>query len=61
VNIRGTALLIAFTTPAARAHYAALMQPHDEPLPATFAFVLTLGGLIAVGWCLMFFLMRAEW
>lgn len=33
----------------------------DEPLPATFAFVMTMGGLFAVGWILMFLLLRSRW
>jgi hypothetical protein len=37
--------------------------PHndDSPLPATVGFVFTIGGLFAVGWFLMFFLLRARW
>jgi hypothetical protein len=34
---------------------------HDDPLPETLAFVFTLGILIAVGWILMFMLLRARW
>ena len=38
------------------------MEPvPDEPLPATFAFVFTLGGAILVGWFAMFALLRARW
>jgi hypothetical protein len=33
----------------------------DEPLPATLAFVFTLGGLIVVGWFGMFLLLQARW
>ena len=32
-----------------------------EPLPLTIAFVLAMGSLIAIGWFLMFFLMKARW
>ena len=38
------------------------MEPtKDAPLPATLAFVLTIGGLIVVGWVAMFLLLRARW
>ncbi len=37
------------------------LPPSDEPLPATFGFVLTLGTFIAVGWLLMFLLLRSRW
>ena len=38
------------------------MEPlHDEPLPATLGFVFTLGAAIAIGWALMFLLLRARW
>jgi len=33
----------------------------DEPLPTTFRFVMTVGILIAIGWFLMFFLLRSRW
>lgn len=33
----------------------------DEPLPATLAFVLTIGVLFFVGWFAMFFLLKARW
>jgi hypothetical protein len=33
----------------------------DEPLPATFAFVLGLGGAIVVGWFAMFVLLCWRW
>jgi hypothetical protein len=33
----------------------------DEPLPATVRFVTFLGGLIIVGWFLMYALMRSRW
>jgi hypothetical protein len=40
----------------------ATMEPiQDEPLPATGAFVFTIGGLILVGWIALFFLLRARW
>jgi hypothetical protein len=38
-----------------------LPRSEDEPLPATFAFVMTLGTLIAIGWFLMFLLLRSRW
>jgi hypothetical protein len=38
------------------------MEPsRDEPLPATRAFVFTIGGLIAAGWFAMYMLLRARW
>jgi hypothetical protein len=38
------------------------MEPTpDEPLPATLGFVFSLGAAIAVGWTLMFLLLRARW
>jgi hypothetical protein len=38
------------------------MEPiKDAPLPATLAFVFSVGGFILVGWILMFFLLRARW
>jgi hypothetical protein len=38
------------------------MEPtKDAPLPATLAFVFSIGGLILVGWIAMFFLLRARW
>jgi hypothetical protein len=40
---------------------SAIKPPPDEPLPATFGFVMTLGALIFIGWCLMFALLRARW
>jgi hypothetical protein len=33
----------------------------DEPLPATRAFVFTIGGLIFAGWLGMYLLLRARW
>jgi len=33
----------------------------DEPLPSTSRFVAFLGVFIAVGWVLMFLLLRARW
>ncbi|HXP92566.1 MAG TPA: hypothetical protein VN905_03790 [Candidatus Binatia bacterium] len=38
-------------------------RPADEesPLPATTGFVFTIGALFAVGWFLMFLLLRARW
>jgi len=33
----------------------------DEPLPATAAFVGILGGIIIVGWLLMYGLLRSRW
>jgi hypothetical protein len=33
----------------------------DEPLPATAAFLLALGGLLLVGWLAMFFLLIHRW
>jgi len=33
----------------------------DEPLPATLAFVFSLGGLIVAGWLAMYVLLRARW
>jgi hypothetical protein len=33
----------------------------DEPLPATLAFVFTMGILILAGWFAMFALLRARW
>lgn len=40
----------------------AAMEPNrDAPLPATLSFVLTIGGLILVGWCLMFLLVWSRW
>jgi hypothetical protein len=35
--------------------------PRDEPLPATLAFCLALGGVILVGWIAMFALLQARW
>jgi len=38
------------------------MKPiEDAPLPATLAFVFSVGGFILVGWILMFLLLRARW
>lgn len=38
------------------------MEPiKDAPLPATLAFVLSIGSFILVGWIAMFFLLRARW
>jgi hypothetical protein len=33
----------------------------DDPLPATMRFVLVVGAIIFVGWCLMYVLLRARW
>jgi len=33
----------------------------DEPLPATLAFVFTIGILIVLGWFAMFALLRSRW
>lgn len=33
----------------------------DEPLPLTLRFVFVLGGLILVGWFLMFVLLQSRW
>jgi len=38
-----------------------MQQTPDEPLPATLAFVFTLGGLIVVGWFAIYVLLRARW
>jgi hypothetical protein len=35
--------------------------PEEPPLPATLGFVFTLGALFAIGWFLMFMLLRARW
>ena len=35
--------------------------PHDEPLPATLAFVLTLGALLLIGWFAMWALLLHRW
>ena len=38
------------------------MEPtRDEPLPATLAFVFSLGGFILLGWFAMYALLRARW
>jgi hypothetical protein len=38
------------------------MEPIDDaPLPATMAFVFTIGGVILVGWIAMYFVLRARW
>jgi hypothetical protein len=38
------------------------MKPiEDAPLPATLGFVFSVGGIVLVGWILMFFLLRARW
>jgi hypothetical protein len=38
------------------------MEPiKDTPLPATLAFVFSVGGFILVGWILCFLLLRARW
>ena len=36
-------------------------DPPDEPLPQTLRFVSILGGLIIVGWFLMFILLQERW
>jgi len=33
----------------------------DEPLPATLRFVFSIGVLFAVGWFLMYWLLRDRW
>jgi hypothetical protein len=33
----------------------------DQPLPATFAFVMTMGAVFGVGWFLMFWLLASRW
>jgi hypothetical protein len=33
----------------------------DEPLPLTLRFVLALGGLIFVGWFIMFAVLQERW
>jgi len=33
----------------------------DEPLPATLAFVLTMGVLFVVGWFALFALLTVRW
>jgi|GEM_PF-2162565 hypothetical protein len=33
----------------------------DPPLPATLGFVFTVGTLFAIGWALMFLLLRTRW
>jgi hypothetical protein len=33
----------------------------DEPLPETLRFVSVLGGLIVIGWFLMFLLLQQRW
>jgi hypothetical protein len=48
--------------PCGPCRYHAAMEPtRDEPLPATLAFVFSIGTAIAVGWVLMFLLLRARW
>jgi hypothetical protein len=38
------------------------MEPiEDAPLPATLSFVFSIGGVILVGWILMYLLLRARW
>jgi len=37
------------------------LEESDEPLPLTLRFVFVLGGLIVVGWFLMFFLLQERW
>ncbi len=37
------------------------LEVSDEPLPLTLRFVFVLGGLIVVGWFLMFFLLQERW
>lgn len=38
------------------------MEPaKDAPLPATLAFVFTLGGFILIGWIAMFVLLATRW
>jgi hypothetical protein len=37
------------------------LKESDKPLPATLIFVLTLGGVIFVGWFAMFALLHKEW
>jgi hypothetical protein len=38
------------------------MEPsRDEPLPATLAFVFSIGAFILVGWFAMYVLLRARW
>ena len=42
--------------------YTPRMEPtRDGPLPATLAFVFSLGGLILIGWFAMYVLLRARW
>lgn len=36
-------------------------ETDETPLPATLAFVFSLGAIIAVGWLCMYFLLRARW
>ncbi len=33
----------------------------DKPLPLTLGFVFVLGGLILIGWFLMFVLLQQRW
>jgi len=35
--------------------------PAEQPLPVTLRFVLSMGALFAVGWVLMFLLLRSRW
>ncbi len=36
-------------------------REEDAPLPATFAFVMTMGVVFGVGWFLMFWLLASRW
>jgi hypothetical protein len=36
-------------------------EDRDTPLPATLRFTLTFGALIAVGWIVLFLLLRSRW
>ncbi len=38
-----------------------MKSPTEEPLPATLRFVLFLGSAIAIGWFLMFWLLKDRW
>lgn len=38
-----------------------ITEADETPLPATLAFVFSIGTIIAIGWLSMYFLMRARW
>jgi hypothetical protein len=62
VKNSGTRVHAAFTATAAScAYHIGMRTSGDEPLPATLAFVFTLGALIVVGWFAMYVLLRARW